>query len=55
MIEDKTIWSRQLKEQMVDSPSPPPSTETTPATEAPKYTEATTECPPTLPHDLDAI
>ena len=54
-IEDKTIRSHQSKEQMVDTPSPPPTSQTTPAAEAPDNNEDTTKCPPSLPQDLDVI
>ena len=53
-IEDKTIWSRQAKQQRENILSPPPPTQNTP-TEVPYNNEETTEYPPSLPEDLDVI
>ena len=54
-IEDKTIWSRQTRQQQENTASPSPPTQTPPATAMTVEDEGTTECPLTLPEDLDVI
>ena len=53
--EDKTIWSRQAREQRENTASPSSPQQTTPATAMTAEDEGITECPPTLPEDLDVI
>ena len=54
-IEDKTKWAQQEREQRekTNSPSPPPKT--APATAITDEDKGITECPLTLPEDLDVI
>ena len=54
-IEDKAIWPRQTREQRENTAPPSPSTQTAPATAMTAEDKGTTECPPALPEDLDAI
>ena len=54
-IEDKTIWSRQAREQRENTASLSPSPQTAPATAIAVEDEEITECHPTLPEDLDVI
>ena len=54
-IEDKTIWSRQAREQRENTASLSSPPQTAPATAMTAEDEGITECPPTLPEDLDAI
>ena len=54
-MEDKTIWSRQAKQQRADTLSPLPPPQTARATEVPDNNEETIEYPPPLPEDLEVI
>ena len=54
-IEDKTIWSRQAREQRENTASLSSSPQTAPATAIAAEDEEITECHPTLPEDLDVI
>ena len=53
-IQDKTLWSRKSREQTIDSSSPPPP-QIAPATAVTFNNEEKTECPPSLPEDLNVI
>ena len=54
-IEDETIWARQAREQRENTASPSSPRQTAPATAITAEDEEITECPPTLPEDLDTI
>ena len=54
-IEDKTIWAHQPREQRKNAASPSSPPQTAPATAMTDNNEDTTECPSTLPEDLDVI
>ena len=53
-IEHKTLWSRKSGEQTIEFSSPPPP-QTAPASAATDNNEEQTDCPPSLPEDLDVI
>ena len=54
-IEDKTIWSRQARKQCEKTASTASPTQTAPAATIADTDEDITECPTTLPEDLDVI
>ena len=54
-IEDKTIWSRQAREQRENTASPSSSPHTAPSTAMTAEDKGIPECPSKLPEDLDVI
>ena len=54
-IEDKTIWSRQAREQRENTASPSSSPHTAPSTAMTAEDKGIPECPSNFPEDLDVI